>query len=112
MHIARSKARRSNASASRGLGWFPRFELGARGERDAVLVVAREPLLAAIVEHARLAHLECYTPATRLDAIRTLEKHGNRIAYAIVTSDPPWGFELRQLLAHDYPAIERIALVV
>jgi hypothetical protein len=46
MHVARSKARRSNGSASRGPGWFPRFELRARGARDAVLIVAREPLLA------------------------------------------------------------------
>lgn len=89
-----------------------RFELTPRLGRDALLIVANEPLREALVDYGKKLGFQTMTPTTPLDAIQMLERSAARIAYAVVTSDPPWGLELRQLLAHDYPAIGRIALVV
>lgn len=77
-----------------------------------MLIVANEPHRSALAAYAVESQLEILAPRTPLDVVQMLEKHAPRIAYVVVTSDPVWGHEVRQLIRHEYAEIESIALVL
>ncbi len=79
--------------------------------RKVALLIADEPLRAGLAEVGRANGLEVVACPTPLDAVQRLEGIRERIGFAIITSTPPWGRELRELLAEDYPEIKRIVLV-
>jgi hypothetical protein len=77
---------------------------------SCVLVVAEPQLrdaLALAVRTNGYGVFECQTP---LDAIQVLERHSSDIGYAVLSSATPRAFELRELLAEEYPAIQPLLL--
>lgn len=104
-------SRERGRSVLRSRSWAACCERAAARDRVTVLIVAAEPMRAALVDRARRDNLEVLAPVTPLDTVQALENHRARIACAIVTSDLPWGGALHQLLSHEYPELERVAFV-
>ena len=76
-----------------------------------VLVLAeesvREPLTAAV----RTNGSEVLTAETPLEAIQLLERHSDYIGYAVLSPAVPNAVALGELLADEYPAIQRLVLL-
>lgn len=75
-----------------------------------VLVLAETPLRDAIATAVRSNGYDVLACTTPLEAIHMLERHGNQIGYAVLSPATPRALELRELLADEYPTIERLVL--
>jgi len=76
-----------------------------------MLVIAIEPLLSMLADLGRRASLGVQACLSPVDAIQVLACSGGRLACAIISTTPPWGLEVRRLIAQDYPDIDRITVV-
>ncbi len=118
MRILRGRGGRSGSRGSRDIieavdpGQLPALELRVRPGRDTMLVIAIDPLLSVLADLGRRASLGVQACLAPLDAIHVLECSGARLACAIISTTPPWGLEVRRLIAQDYPDIDRITVVV
>ncbi len=79
--------------------------------REAVLVIAEEPLRSQLAAAARERGYEPVAKQTPLDAITALERLAGKIAYAVISSQARWGLALRELLADEYPNVRPVMLV-
>lgn len=79
--------------------------------RPIVLVVADPPTEQRIAAIARVGAREVALARTPLDAVQFLERRGDQIDVAILSSRVDWGLQLRDLIATDYPDVRRIFLV-
>jgi hypothetical protein len=79
--------------------------------RSIVLVVADPRTQQRIAAVARVGARQVEVARTPLDAVQLLERRGDQIGLAIVSSQVDWGLALRELIATDYPTIGRIFLV-
>ena len=75
-----------------------------------VLVVAEPNLRDALTAAVRSNGYEAFECQTPLEAIQLLERHSSKIAYAVLSPAAPRVLELRELLAEEYPAIQRMVL--
>jgi len=107
-------SQRGNVDHDRGVvdkfGWIGLLGR-AQSDRDGVLVAAHQPLGGIIVELARARGYDALASSTPLEVVHDLERRGDRITHAIVTSALPWADELQGLLAESYPHILRIMIV-
>lgn len=99
-------------SAVEGIGWVAEIARHRATSRDIVLICAIEPLRSALVELARVGGYEPYESATPLQAIEALVARGDRIGHALIASDLPhrWGERLAELIAEEYPHVQRYLL--
>jgi hypothetical protein len=77
---------------------------------SCVLVVAEQTLRDELSAAVRLNGYEVLSCQTPLEAIQLLERHSSRIGYAVLSPAAPRVLELRELLADEYPAIQRMVL--
>jgi hypothetical protein len=81
-----------------------------RSSRDVALVIADPPLAAVIAELYRAYGYEVYVLETPLDVIQMLIGVGERTGVAVLSPDARWADGMRDFLADEYPAIDRILL--
>ena len=77
---------------------------------SCVLVLAETPLRHASATAGRSNGYDVLACTPPLEAIHMLERHGDQIGYAVLSPATPRALELRELLADEYPAIERLVL--
>jgi len=75
-----------------------------------VLVLAEPALRDALATAVRANGYEVLACRTPLEAIQMLELHSRDIGYAVLSRTAPQALELRELLADEYPAIQRVML--
>lgn len=78
--------------------------------RSCVLVVAEPSLREPLARAVRTNGYEVLTCQTPLEAIQLLERHSPSIEYAVLSPATPQALDLRELLAEEYPAIQRLVL--
>jgi hypothetical protein len=79
--------------------------------RDALLLVADEPIRGAVWELATRGGYDVFACRSPLDVIDTLVGAGDRLACVVLESTVPWGTGLRELLAEEYPKLDTVILI-
>jgi CheY-like chemotaxis protein len=79
-------------------------------DRDIVLVIAGKPMRDMLAELVRASGFEVRAATTPLETIQILERQNDHLRCAIVSSHVSWAPAVWELLADEYPGIERIAL--
>jgi len=79
--------------------------------RDALLLVADEPVRGAVWELAIRAGYDVYACRTPLEVVDTLVGIGDNVACVVMDSGARWGRGLREFLADEYPRLQRMILV-
>lgn len=77
---------------------------------SCVLVLAEPALRDALAMAVRTNGYEVLACKTPLEAIQLLERHSRNIGYAVLSPEAPQALDLRELLADEYPAIQRLVL--
>src|SRR5512143_3296008 len=75
------------------------------GGRDALLLVADEPIRGAVWELATRAGYDVYACRTPLEVVDTLVGIADNIACVVMESAARWGKGLREFLADEYPRL-------
>jgi hypothetical protein len=96
--------------ASEGETWASVLPPPADG-RDALLLVADEPIRGAVWELATRGGYDVFACRTPLEVVDTLVGAGDRIACVVMESGAGWGSGLREFLADEYPRLQRMILV-
>lgn len=91
-----------------GNRWIAALE---RCGRRIALVIADDPLAAALGELYRAYGYDVIVAETPLDAIQTLVSGGDEVGAVCLSLETTWAGELRELLADEFPEIDRIVLV-
>ena len=81
------------------------------GGRDALLLVADEPIRGAVWELATRAGYDVYACRTPLEVVDTLVGASDGIACVVVESGASWSRGLREFLSDEYPRLQRLILV-
>jgi len=79
--------------------------------RDALLLVADEPVRGAVWEMATHAGYDVFACRTPLEVVDTLVGAADRIGCVVLESEAGWGNGLREFLAEEYPRLQRLILV-
>lgn len=79
-----------------------------RPGRDVMIVVAEEPLCGALLDIASANGFQVFACETPLDVFATLAELGDRTDCAIVSARIAWGNAMAEVLADEYPAVQRI----
>jgi len=79
---------------------------------EAVLVCAEEPLRSELAGLLVTRGYEPIVSTTPLQTVRSLLESGDRIGFALISSDlpPSWIMGICEYLADEYPAIRRAML--
>lgn len=96
--------------ASEGEAWVSVLPPPLDG-RDALLLVADEPIRGAVWELATRGGYDVFACRTPLDVVDTLVGASDRIACVVMESAVQWGKGLREFLADEYPRLQKLILV-
>lgn len=96
--------------ASEGEAWVSVLP-PPEGDRDALLLVADEPIRGAVWEMATRGGYDVFACRTPLEVVDTLVGAGDRIACVVMESEAHWGNGLREFLADEYPQLQKMILV-
>lgn len=77
-----------------------------------VIVIAEQTFEEALATAIRTNGYEVHACRTPLDAIQVLELHSDQISYAVLSTAEPRALEVGELIADEYPAIQRLLLAV